>query len=302
MGAGENEKPKQQSRLWYVRRAGRVRGPFPPGQISREILIGRIRDGDELSQDRELWRPLAQLPQLMPEAMRHAGTREDQQRLTLARLREDERSQDRRHGKPAAEGTDRRRNDRRNVESLEVVAHRERVARWAAEPGEERNLLLPAAVIMTTIVILAMYFLWYRPAGDTGVRDCAAAPAPGINWNSCDLAGRNLNRADLSRANLANAVLLRADLHGARLDGADLSYANLEAANLGGTSLQAVNLKGAVLRGADLSGSVLQEAELGYADLLGANLGGARFTGARLGKTIWVDGRVCAADSVGECR
>ena len=34
---------------WFTRREGVIRGPFPAGEITRYILLGRIRLDDELS-------------------------------------------------------------------------------------------------------------------------------------------------------------------------------------------------------------------------------------------------------------
>lgn len=289
--------------LWYVRKGGRIRGPFPAGQIAREILLGRIRENDDLSTDREHWQPLGALPQLVPEAMQHTDTEEGRQRLLLARLREDERLHDRRDLGHAPADSNRRQGDRRTVESFDVVAHRERVKRWAAEGNkEERNLLLPAAVFMITLFILVTYFLWYRPAAPQGERDCQAAPAAAVNWSNCEMPGRILSRTDLSRANLSNAKLSGADMQGTQLRAADLSYASLEGADLRGANLRAANLKGALLHGANLSRSDLRDADLGYANVQAANLNGARLNGARLGRAIWTNGRVCADGSVGECR
>jgi hypothetical protein len=289
--------------LWYVRKDGRIRGPFPAGQIAREILLGRIRDSDELSVDREHWRPLSALPQLVPEVMQRADTEEGRQHLLLARLREDERLHDRRGPGHAPSDTNQRHGDRRTVESFDVVAHRKRVTRWASEePKEERNFLLPAAVAMITLFILGTYFLWYRPAPPVVERDCQAIPAAAVNWSSCDMPARNLNRADLSRANLSNTVLKAADLQGALLRSADLSYANLEGADLHGADLRAANLKGASMRSANLSLSDLRDADLGYANFQAANLNGVSLSGAKLGRAIWTDGRVCAADSIGVCQ
>lgn len=289
--------------LWYVRKDGRIRGPFPAGQIAREILLGRIRDNDELSTDREHWRLLSALPQLVPEVMQRTDTAEGRQHLLLARLREDERMHDRRGPVHAPADSSQRHGDRRTVESFDVVAHRERVTRWAAEENkEERNLLLPAAVIMITLFILVTYFLWYRPAPPLAERDCQAAPAAAVNWSGCEMPARNLSRADLSRANLSNTILKAADLHGAQLRAADLSYANLENANLHSADLRAANLKGASLRGANLSLGDLRDADLGYANFQAANLNGVNLSGAKLGRAIWIDGRVCATGSVGECR
>jgi len=141
--------------LWYVRKDGRIRGPLPAGQIASEILLGRIRKNDELSVDREHWRSLNALPQLAPEAMQHVDTEEGRQHLLLARLREDERLHDRRASALNAAETNQRHGDRRTVESFDMEAHRE-------DTKEERNLLLPAAVIMIGLFILVTYFLWHR--------------------------------------------------------------------------------------------------------------------------------------------
>jgi Pentapeptide repeats (8 copies) len=301
--SNDMNQPQFTSRLWYVRRAARVRGPFPPGQISREILLGRIRDGDELSQDREYWRPLAELPQLHPQVLRQTETPEGRQHQLLARLREDERMRDRRGAGFAPEGTNRRHADRRNVESFDVVAHRERAARWATEtPTEERNLLLPVAVILTAVLMLAMYFFWYEPAPPGPSPNCQAAPKPGINWTGCALLGRDLRRAPLRAAQLSSSMLVNVNLRDANLASADLSYANLDAADARGASLQTASLKGATLRGTNLTNADLRDTDMTYADLQGANLSGVQLQGARLDRAIWTDGRVCATESVGECR
>ncbi|HJX17675.1 MAG TPA: hypothetical protein VJ437_05700 [Acidiferrobacterales bacterium] len=144
--------------LWYVRKDGQTRGPSPAEQITREILLGRIRENDDLSTDREHWRPLRSLPQLVPEVMRLAETEEGRQRLLLARLRVDDRGHERRGSGYAPDGSDRRYGDRRTVESFEVLGSETR----AADEGEllDRSMLLPAALIMTALFILAMVFLW----------------------------------------------------------------------------------------------------------------------------------------------
>ena len=201
-------------------------------------LLGRIRAGDTLSRDGEHWQSLAELPELVPEAMRHAGSSGAGERLTLARLREDERRHDRRAAHPAPMAPDRRRGDRRNIESFDVTAVP--VRRGSADEAAERNLLLPAAVALTVIFSLAMYLFWYRPAVPVAVRNCEAQAAPAVDWNGCNLTGRALGRADLREANLGGAILARADLHAANLTRADLRQAHLEAAGLHGATLRAV--------------------------------------------------------------
>jgi hypothetical protein len=285
--------PESNDRLWYARCAGTVRGPLSHARITRDILLGRLRDGDELSQDRATWRKLAQLPELLPDVLRHADTPEDRQRQTLARLRVDERLHDRRGTGHGPGGEQRRHYDRRSIESLETVVHSDLgIHRPAAERADERNLLVPAAVILTIAIALLMYFIQYRPASPVTVRGCQAAAAPAVNWEGCDLGGRDLARADLREARLASTVLRQANLNGANLLRADLRAAGLREANL----------VGAVLRDADLSRADLRDANLGHASLQGATLLNADLSGARLDGATWTDGRVCAPDSIGACR
>ena len=155
-----------QRQQWYVRNGTRTRGPFPAGQITREILLGRIRKKDEISIDGEHWQHPGTLPQLVPEVMKHTDEEQGQQHLLLVRLREDERLHERRHGVGYADEalvihSSRRHGDRRTVESFDVTAHRAPDTHSAgAGKTEERNLLLPVAVIMIALFILATYFLW----------------------------------------------------------------------------------------------------------------------------------------------
>jgi len=290
-----------QKASWYVRREGSVRGPYPPSQISRDTLLGRIRVADELSPDRHVWRTLNELPGLIPEVMRLPDTPGNHERLMLARLRVDERLHDRRTGHRLYSGSDRRRGDRRNVESFAAQEFQARSAR-DQEETEERNLLLPAAVVLTIAFSLAMYFFWYRPDIRRPISECRAVAAPAVNWSGCNLDGIRVEGADLHEANLANTILSRADLRHSDLHRADLSYADLEGAKLDGANLREARLRGAVLRGASLDGSNLRDADLSFAILDGAKLDRAILDGARFDNAVWKGGRVCAADSVGECR
>lgn len=154
--------PPQQ---WYVRKGGKTRGPFADGQVTRDILLGRIRKHDEISTDREHWLSLGALPQLHPEVLKHTDTEQGRQHLLLARLREDQRQHERRSAAHANEAlvihSNRRHGDQRTVGSFDVVAHHASGTRTQDdEESSERNLLLPAAVIMITLFILTAYLLW----------------------------------------------------------------------------------------------------------------------------------------------
>ena len=150
--------PPQQ---WYVRKGGKTRGPFADGQVTRDILLGRIRKQDEISTDREHWLSLGALPQLHPEVLKHTDTEQGRQHLLLARLREDQRQHERRRAAYAPVDSNRRHGDQRTVESFDVAAHHASGTRTHDdEESGERNLLLPAAVIMITLFILSAYLLW----------------------------------------------------------------------------------------------------------------------------------------------
>ena len=78
---------------WYARRNGTVRGPFTDERIARYILLGRIRLNDELSLDRVRWQPAREYPELFPKELLQLSSWEDYQKLVVARMKVDERSQ-----------------------------------------------------------------------------------------------------------------------------------------------------------------------------------------------------------------
>lgn len=291
-------------RLWYTRREGRVRGPFPEPVIESHILLGRLREDDQLSRDREDWKQLSQLPDLIPEVMRRVVTDEDRARLEQARLHADERVADRRDNSTDWDGPNRRRDDRRRAEPKQVVHHRRAWSAMRRELyGDKRPLARPMLGIALVVAVAIGLFVWFVPTQyETSLPDCSADAAPGVNWSYCHLEGLQAQGADLRGANLANANLTGADLERSRLRAGDLSYANLGAANLRGADLAEARLTGAVLSRANLDQTDLRSADLSYANLLGARLERADLSRAVLAQAIWVDGKLCSPDSVGTCR
>lgn len=292
-------------RLWYTRRDGEVRGPFPLAVIQNHILLGRIHDQDELSSDGMHWRALEQHPELIPEVMRHVETPEAREALRLARLRADERRGHDRRSEAAPGPGERREAERRRPETVETVQHRllaEELTEARRFEGLQRLGPLPVLGIVLGALVLIGLFFWLAPApSEQAVVDCRAPAAAGVNWRYCNKAGADLAGADLRGADLSNTVLVGVDLRGARLAGADLRYADLSAARLAGADLAGADLTGAVATGADLSTADLNQANLSFANLSQAGLAGAHLAGARLHRAIWVDGRVCGSDVVGDC-
>jgi len=106
-------------RQWYARRDGAVRGPFLDEYVGRYILLGRIRLNDELSQDRKLWQPVTNFPELFPEELSGLSSWDDYHKLVMARIKYDERVSDqRRNHSTLPSGADRRKlPDRRRAGS-----------------------------------------------------------------------------------------------------------------------------------------------------------------------------------------
>lgn len=287
--------------LWYMRRAGHVRGPFPQRQIGHYILLGRICDGDELSVDREQWRVLAELQHLIPEVMRQVETEEDRQRLQMARLRADERrGGDRRTDSErmcAADSAERRRaGDRRQNGDTDVRRQHLGGGNADRRPGALKLWLLLSLVV--TLSVLAVRF---TPTLLAERADCAAPAAAGVNWNNCKLPGYEAAQANLRGALARNVDFTAAQLVAVNFIGADLAYTSLNLADLRRTDLSNARMTGADLRRADLRGARLAGADMSYADLREARLDGAMLSETRFDNALWVDGRVCRPGSVDRC-
>jgi len=150
---------------WYTRRGGVVRGPYPAGEITRYILLGRIRLDDELSRNCTTWTPAEKLTGLLPHEMLDLSSWEDYQRYIEARMRVDERKSDRRRDRCTGCMTrpDDRRvlADRRRADSYPMIdrymfGFQYPAARGSARPCRLRTLLL-------TMLLATLVFAWLVP-------------------------------------------------------------------------------------------------------------------------------------------
>lgn len=292
--------------VWYVRRRGEIIGPYPAGLISRYILLGRVRDDDEISADGTEWTPVRDHPELIPSVMKAAA--DDplaQQRLEAARRWADERTRERRAEADAGAPPEdhRQRGDRRTSEDPAAVDHRAaRAVRAHEQQSVSAHSFALVLIVGVVAVVLGGVAYFHRPPPPSSSSLCSSAPASKVNWSNCVLDGAQLARADLTGAVLYSARLTAANLAGARLAASNASYATLSLASLEDADLRDANLTGANLRRARLVRARLDRADLSYADLTGADLAGATLAGARLGNAIWTDGRICAPGSVGACQ
>lgn len=292
--------------IWYVRRNDEVTGPFPAGLITRYILLGRIRRTDEVSIDKVLWRPVQDVPELIPDVLK--ADPEDvraHERLEAARRWADERPAQRRHEDVPQLRQGSAADRQVAVQSLEEVLDQRRP--WVrfidnVVPRTPMQRMAVGVGGMIMVVLLAAVSLVQRPFDDARPIDCNAAPVAGVNWSYCQMQGVMLEGRNLTGAQLRSANLFSARLRGANLSGADLGFADLSRGDLGAVNFIRASLTGANLQESDLGGSDFSNADLSYANLRGANVNGARFDGARLDKAIWVDGTTCAVGSTGACR
>ncbi|MCP4995937.1 MAG: pentapeptide repeat-containing protein [Gammaproteobacteria bacterium] len=289
-------------RLWFIRRDGSVKGPFPAGSIRRFILVGRVRMRDEVSSDRKDWQLVSKVPEVVPPEIRKSLAEGENVDLITARLREDERTgTDRRSGQPAGAYAVRRKGERRKGESEKIKRHRDTRRRLTNEELKPEKSLLPTlAVVMLVLTVIGVGFYLGAPSG-VQEPDCNAPAAPGVIWRNCIFLNLSAESNDLSTAEINNAKLTNAQLSGSHFNDANLQYSDLSRADLSHATLLRARLKGANLRQANLSYADLSEADLRFADLREANLGAANIKGARFDQAIWIDGRECAPGSVGGC-
>ena len=285
------------TKAWYIRSQSNkaITGPFPGGQISREILLGRHKMDDEVSHDKEEWLILRDVPELVPEVFtENKNDPRFNDRLAAARRWADER----RGIADIDTPSERRANS--SYENDEI----KRLHRLANEAKSKTNPLATVAQVAIAFVIIIIVIslaFQYSPDDKKSTTDCTSPAQQGVDWNGCDLSGTQLVKVNLIAANLMSTNLQTSNLYGADLSHANLQYAQLHLSNLKYVNFTKANLKGTSLVGADLSNAILSQSNLSYANLRDAIINAADFSNARLDHAIWVDGRTCRINSIGSC-
>ena len=149
---------RQQNLLqWYTRRNGVTRGPFSAANITRYILLGRIRLEDELSRDRVSWSAAEQLTTLLPEPLRNMHSGDAYRQLIAAQMQADEREAERRcsdRNNPGNSRDRRRLPDRREPSGAASVTFQHRI-----KPLASRSTLQPQLRTVLLAVLLASMLL-----------------------------------------------------------------------------------------------------------------------------------------------
>lgn len=89
---------------WYVQKGARVQGPYSADEVARFLLLGRIRNCDRVSRDGELWEPVTQVPELIPDELLDLNSDAGWERFVSARNNSDERDPMNQLGPQPAEG------------------------------------------------------------------------------------------------------------------------------------------------------------------------------------------------------
>ena len=279
---------------WFIKHGEKVTGPFPAKLLLKWRILGRVRADTLVSVDQRQWLQAGVVAEIDP--VQQYGDPSDplvKERIAAVIRWEDERYIERAEGaatQSASRGTHASRLEQ------EARARDEMYTRQARQQTRQTWLFA-----LTVLIAGAAAWPYLPRMTNATPPDCAAPPAPEINWSYCKLDGVMLRQAALERAQMQNSSLVRANLQQANLAAADLSFADLSLATFNNSLLRGSKLTGANLRGALLISVDMTNADLSYANLSQADVDNAVFTGAKLDKTIWIDGRICAVGSVGKC-
>lgn len=270
------------SESWFCRIDGEAFGPLSLTQILHYIILQRVGEDDEVSNDGTNWQPLKQAKMLDPKAV--MGLKGVLSEQDLAYL----------------EASQAWRDEHLSV-ATEDDESDDQFSRLRRRGVSKRNPVIGYVVIIALIAVVVAASLMVPRSDIEIVPDCTTAPAPEINWSNCRFEKAIFSNRDLQAATLRNAFMAGSNLQASNLSNADIAYANLSLTNLKGTRFDGADLRGVNLRRADLRRASLVGADLSFADMTGANLTGANLEGTVLSNTIWTDGKICKQGSVGRC-
>lgn len=262
-------------RTWLINRGEQISGPFPEPYICEQILIGRIREDDMLSLDGHAWHSYRDIAEIVAEIGRlldsgrisdNPAWGEERVRATMRRIDE------------------RKRPDRRAMEDVDVAGQPHV---WQSRrQGSERRQSSETVEQHTYRQMLTDVDRWLRQ------HRLRNGWAIAVLLVFAVLVGLTLNHF---QAVTPIYIGLKPAKHACNL-------APAKDVDWHGCDKSGYLLAGADLRNANLAGINFAGANLSYADFSGAEMSGAQLNGAILTGARWMDGRICATGSVGECR
>ena len=144
---------------WYSRREGMIRGPFTAEDITRHLLLGRIRLDDELSTDKVIWSPANCFSDMLPPEVTNLTSWDDYQKLVEARMQVDERKSERRcqhcPNQDKCHPERRRGKDRRREGDSGLVRQ------YLYTNTDRQSTLRP---LMLTLLLATVLFAWLYPS------------------------------------------------------------------------------------------------------------------------------------------
>jgi hypothetical protein len=144
---------------WYSRRGGVIRGPFTAEDITRHLLLGRIRLEDELSTNKTTWTSVNCFSGMLPPEVINLTSWDDYQKLVEARMQVDERKSERRcthcPNRRNCQPERRCNQDRRRGDDSVLVS--KYLFNTSDRQSKRRPLLL-------TLLLATLMFVWLYPA------------------------------------------------------------------------------------------------------------------------------------------
>ena len=295
-----SDSPSRSHHTWYIRKKDKITGPFPAGQISQLLIVGRLSIEDEISHDKDEWLFISDVPSLIPDILSETDDPIQSERLAAARRWADERREERRDDNDKTPS--RRSPGRRNNEVLDEVEYRSRresIYKSFRERPKRAFTLLIVFILFCSSIIWGTFK--YSPLILIDEPNCEDLPRKGVNWRNCNKSQLVAIRADLSESNLHSAVIRDANLFSSDFRNSRMDYSNLSGGNLSYASFDGANLKGANLKNTDLRNARFTSANLSYVDFTNAVIVGTDFSHSDLSHAIWVNGKTCRQGSIGHC-
>lgn len=229
------QKAKGSGLEWFVRRGKAVRGPLSSTRVRHFVIEGKLELDDEVSLDRQDWRRIGSVPEVVPLQMRAHDPALDAVDID-----------DGGGGKAW-----------RTILVAVLVIGVFTAAVYFVGAGEEDDRIDCAAEPKMNAVFdgCRLTAVDWRSASLQGARLANAVLADAL-LTEADLAAADLRYVDVSGADLSYAVLAKAVLKGANMRLADLTNADLREADLSFADLSRARIGGARFDGALLEGAI----------------------------------------------